>query len=62
MYPLDFLSNRGLGVSREAPDVFATVRSTVAVFEPCVAGLVLEHEMEDKNTFGSLACFDMTQN
>jgi ABC-type uncharacterized transport system fused permease/ATPase subunit len=32
----------GLGVSfRCAPDVFATVRSTVAVFEPCAAGLVL---------------------
>ena len=31
-------SMEGLGVSRGTPDVFATVHSTVAVFEPCKAG------------------------
>ena len=31
----------GLGVARGVLDVFATVHGTVAVFEPCVAGLAL---------------------
>ena len=32
----------GLGVARGMPDMFATVRSTVAVFEPCAAGRALK--------------------
>ena len=35
----------GLGVFRGMPDVFATVRSTVAAFEPCAAGLVWNYAM-----------------
>ena len=38
--PARVRSMEGLGVSRGTPDVFATVRSAVAVFEPCAAGLV----------------------
>ena len=39
--PEGALSKTGLGVSCAALGVFAMVRSTVAVFEPCVAGLEL---------------------
>ena len=35
----------GLGVFRGMPDVFETVRSTVAAFEPCAAGLVGRYAM-----------------